>query len=124
MIGPMKTVGIYVQDQEKALDFYTQKMGFELRRSESMGPKGSWIEVAPPGAQTCVVLYPKALMADWEQRRPCVVFHCPDVEAACRRLESLGVRITMQPKPMAWGTFAMFADLDGNEFGLTSQRLA
>lgn len=42
----------------------------------------------------------------------------------CRRLESLGVSITMQPKPMAWGTFAMFADLDGNEFRLTSQRLA
>lgn len=77
MIGPMKTVGIYVHDQQKALDFYMQKLEFELRRSESMNPKGSWIEVAPAGAQTCFVLYPKAMMADWEQRKPSVVFHAP-----------------------------------------------
>jgi hypothetical protein len=32
MIGPIKTVGIYVQDQPVALDFYTNKLGFELRR--------------------------------------------------------------------------------------------
>jgi predicted enzyme related to lactoylglutathione lyase len=40
------------------------------------------------------------------------------------QLESLGVRITMQPKEMPWGTFAMLVDLDGNELGLTSQSLA
>ena len=45
-------------------------------------------------------------------------------DTVLRRLESLGVRITMSPTPMAWGTFAMFADPDGNEFGLTSQVLA
>jgi predicted enzyme related to lactoylglutathione lyase len=46
------------------------------------------------------------------------------VEATCRRFKSAGVRITMRPTTMAWGTFAKFLDLDGNEFGLTSQLLA
>ena len=64
MIGPIKTVGIYVRDQERAVEFYTQKLGFEVRRTLSMGPGASWIEVAPPGAQTCLVLYPKAMMPD------------------------------------------------------------
>ncbi len=124
MIGPIKTVGIYVEDQQKAIEFYTQKLEFEIRRSQPMGSHAEWVEVSPPGAQTCLVLYPKAMMSNWAELKPSVVFHCADVEAACRRLESLGVRITMPPTPMAWGMFAKFVDLDGNEFGLTSQSLA
>jgi lactoylglutathione lyase len=89
-----------------------------------MGPHASWVEVSPAGAQTCLVLYPKAMMSNWEEIKPSVVFHCPDVEATCRQLEFFGVRVTMPSTPMAWGTFARFLDLDGNEFGLTSQQLA
>jgi lactoylglutathione lyase len=124
MLGPIKTVGIYVEDQEKAVEFYTQKLGFEIRRSQPMGRHAKWIEVAPPGTQTCLVLYPKAMMSNWTELKPSVVFHCADVEATCRRLHVLGVRISMRPTLMAWGTFAKFLDLDGNEFGLTSQPLA
>ena len=124
MFGPVKTVGVYVSDQLKAVEFYTQKLGFELRRSIPMGPHANWVEVAPPGAQTCLVLYPKSMMTNWAALKPSVVFHCPDVEATCKELQSRGVRITMPPTPMGWGTFAKFADLDGNEFGLTGQALA
>jgi predicted enzyme related to lactoylglutathione lyase len=52
------------------------------------------------------------------------VFHCPDVEATCADLQAKGVRISMPPKAMPWGIFAMIADLDGNDLGLTSQPLA
>src|SRR6266516_4761764 len=83
MIGPIKTVGIYVEDQQKAVEFYTQKLGFEIRRNQPMD-----------------------LHANWAEFKPSVVFHCPDVEATCRRLMSLGARVTMPPTPMAWGTFA------------------
>jgi lactoylglutathione lyase len=124
MIGAIKTVGIYVEDQQKAVQFYTTKLGFEIRRSQPMGPDASWVEVAPPGGQTCFVLYPKSMMENWIERKPSVVFHCSDVEATCQRLESLGVRIIMPPTPMDWGLFAIFADLDGNEFGVTAQELA
>lgn len=41
MIGPVKTVGIYVEDQEKAVEFYTWVLGFEVRRSLPMGPKAN-----------------------------------------------------------------------------------
>jgi predicted enzyme related to lactoylglutathione lyase len=124
MIGPIKTIGIYVEDQSKAVEFYTEKLGFEVRRSIPMGPGANWVEVAPPGAQSCFVLYPKAMTSNWAELKPSVVFHCPDVEETCRRLKSNGVRITMPPTPLPWGTFAKFLDLDGNEFGLTSQGLA
>jgi predicted enzyme related to lactoylglutathione lyase len=124
MIGPIKTVGVCVPDEQQALPFYLQKLGFEVRQCLPLGSGGSWIEVAPPGAQTCLALYPKAMMMpNWEQRKPSVVFHCPDIEETCRRLESLGVHVSMPPKVLPWGIFAMFTDPDGNEFGLTSQAL-
>jgi predicted enzyme related to lactoylglutathione lyase len=124
MLGPIKTVGIYVEDQQEALDFYVQKLGFVVRRSQPMGPNAHWIEVSPAGAKTCLVLYPRAMMPSWAELKASVVFHCGDVEGLCRRLESAGVRVTMPPTPLGWGTFAKFADLDGNEFGVTSQQLA
>jgi predicted enzyme related to lactoylglutathione lyase len=124
MIGPIKTVGVYVEDQNKAVEFYTQKLGFRVRRSMPMGPHANWVEVSPPGAETSLVLYPRAMMANWEQLKPSVVFHCADVFAACTKLEADGVRITMLPTPLPWGMFAKFADPDGNEFGLTTQTLA
>jgi len=124
MLGPIKTVGIYVQDQQKSLEFYTQILEFELRRSMPMGPSANWIEVAPRGAQTCLVLYPRAMMTNWEQLQPSVVFQCDNVDETCEKLAARGVGIPMKPTPMPWGTFAKIADPDGNEFGLTSQRLA
>lgn len=124
MIGPIKTIGIYVEDQAKSVEFYTEKLGFEVRKSIPMGPDANWIEVSPPGAETCLVLYPKSMMTNWAQLKPSVVFQCPDVEDTCLLLKSRGVSITMNPTQMGWGMFAMFVDPDGNEFGLTSQDLA
>ena len=124
MLGPIKTVGIYVENQEKAAEFYRDKLGFEIRRSIVMGPNVKWIEVAPPGAETCLVLYPKAIMTNWLELKPSVVFHCSDVDEVCKRMEAAGVRIKSHPKQLGFGTFATFLDLDGNEFGMTSQPLA
>ncbi|HEV3386971.1 MAG TPA: VOC family protein [Gemmata sp.] len=124
MIGPIKTVGVYVEDQAKALEFYTQKLGFVVRRSIPMGPTANWIEVSAPGAESCLVLYPRSMMPDWSQRKLSIVFHCSDVEETYRQLEARGVRFNMQPTPLPWGMFASFTDLDGNEFGLTSQEIA
>ena len=124
MIGPIKTVGIYVADQAKSLEFYREKLGFEVRQSLPMGPDAKWVEVAPPGAQTCLVLYPRSMMTNWAELKPSVVFHCPDVEETCLQLSARGVEIKMNPTQLGWGMFATFLDLDGNEFGLTSQKLA
>jgi catechol 2,3-dioxygenase-like lactoylglutathione lyase family enzyme len=51
------TVGIPVTDQDRALEFYVGKLGFEKRRDLPFGP-GRWIEVAPPGAATTIALVP------------------------------------------------------------------
>ena len=120
MIGHIKTVAVYVEDQARSLEFYTGKLGFELRRNQSMGPGGSWIEVAPPGAQTCLVLYPRGLMTDWAERKGSIVFACEDAERTCAALSAKGVAIAEPARRMKWGTYAKFLDPDGNEFLVVS----
>ena len=48
MLTRIGTITVQVTDQDKALDFYTQKLGFEKRADQPMGPEQRWIEVAPP----------------------------------------------------------------------------
>lgn len=68
MLGPIKTVGIYVEDQQRSVEFYVQKMEFEVRRRMPMGADAEWVKVAPPGVETCLAIYPRSLMPDWAER--------------------------------------------------------
>src|SRR4051794_29973962 len=55
-IVDIHTVGVPVQDQDRALDFYVGTLGFETRLDVPMGPGRRWIEVAPKGAATTIAL--------------------------------------------------------------------
>jgi catechol 2,3-dioxygenase-like lactoylglutathione lyase family enzyme len=55
-ITDMRTVGVPVTDQDRALAFYTDTLGFEKRLDVAMGGGARWIEVAPPGAATSIAL--------------------------------------------------------------------
>jgi catechol 2,3-dioxygenase-like lactoylglutathione lyase family enzyme len=55
-IHGVHTVGVPVTDQNRALAFYLDTLGFETRRDFPMGETGRWIEVAPPGATTTIAL--------------------------------------------------------------------
>src|SRR4029450_9212413 len=52
MITRVASVGIRAGDQDRAVDFYVGKLGFEKRRDDPMGPDGRWVEAAPTGAET------------------------------------------------------------------------
>ena len=85
MIRNVATVALYVENQDVALDFWTRQVGFEVRTSGSLGDDlGMWIEIAPPGADSCLVLYPRALSLDWAERKPSIVFDCENVVATAR----------------------------------------
>ena len=100
MIGALKTVSVYVEDQQRAMEFYVGKLGFVIRRSLRMGSApGNWIEVSPPGGGTCLVLHPKSMMPDWAERKPSMVFYCPDVERTCAELARRGVSIGSRGTP-------------------------
>jgi lactoylglutathione lyase len=116
MIKRIATVGVYVDNQEKAKQFWTEKVGFVVHAERQMGPGATWLEVGPEGAQSCLVIYPKAMMTNWSEMKPSIVFECEDIEATYERLKANGVHFLEPLNKMAWGTFARFGDLDGNEF--------
>jgi catechol 2,3-dioxygenase-like lactoylglutathione lyase family enzyme len=57
-ITDIRTVGVPVTDQDRSLDFYLTKLGFEKRLDAPFGEGQRWIEVAPPGAATTIALVP------------------------------------------------------------------
>jgi lactoylglutathione lyase len=89
MIETIGTVALYVDNQEAAVEYWTKRLGFEVRTKRTLGAAGSWVEIAPPGADSCLVLYPKTLMPDWAARKPSV-FDCDDVLASVARPAACG----------------------------------
>ena len=121
-ISAVRSLSVYVSDQEKAVDFYTNTLGFALRARMPLGPQGECIEVVPPGGNTAIVLYPRAMAPDWATRRGDIVLRCSDTVMAHQELVRKGVRFTQEPVQTPWGhVFAQFQDPDGNGLGLSNQ---
>lgn len=116
MITEIATVAVYVEDQQKAKEFWTNKVGFEVYAEFPMGPNAYWLEVAPQNAKTHLVIYPKAMMQGHENMKASIVFACDNVMETYEKMQANGVQFVDEPKTMQWGTFVQFADEDGNEF--------
>ena len=120
MIKGIKFATIPVTDQDRALAFYTQKLGFRLLTDQPFSEDQRWIELGIPGADARVVLF----RLDEVMKPGCqmnVTFWSDDVEATVSELKRKGVEITMEPKREDWGTAAAFRDIDGNSFILSSR---
>lgn len=121
MITHVKFVGIPVRDQERALRFYTEKLGFRIATDQPMGPGQRWIELRAGGAETGVVLFTPAGHED----RVGTFFNgslaCDDVVKTHAELAARGVEFTAPPEKQPWGTYAKFKDSEGNEFVLSSR---
>ena len=119
MIRKIATAAVYVDDQRKAVEFWTNQVGFRVQREEG---DGNWIEVGPPGAESCIVIYPKSLLADWAERKPSIVFECEDIQKTFEEMSNRGVHFKQEPKAMLWGPFAIFLDGEVNSHGLREPR--
>jgi lactoylglutathione lyase len=114
VITRLNTVTVYVSDQQKSLDFYVDKLGFEKRADRDMGPAGRWIEVCPPGADTGLVL----ARGDAFEKQDRVgssadlIFQTGDVYVAHKTLLARDVPVT-DPQVQAWGTSFVATDPDG-----------
>lgn len=108
MIRDVPLTGVFVNDQEAALDFYTNKLGLEKVRDESYGLDFRWIEVSPKGAQIRIVLkkaqqdHEKALVGR-SDGAPILTLGTDDVQAAYERLREWGVRFLGEPYRYPWG---------------------
>jgi len=121
MITHVKFVGIPTSDQDRALAFYTEKLGFKVLTDQPFGEKQRWIELTIGGAQTGVVLF----TPEGHEDRIGTFFNgsiaCDNVEKTYEELTAKGVEFVSAPKKEPWGTFAKFKDPDGNQFVLSSR---
>lgn len=113
---------LFVQDQEKALAFYTNTLGFIIKHDIPMG-KHRWITLVSPDAQdgTELLLEPDEHPAAKEYQKrifadgiPATMFGVADIDQEYNRLLENGVNFTMKPTKMGDITIAVFDDTCGN----------
>jgi predicted enzyme related to lactoylglutathione lyase len=121
MIRGVKIVSIPVKDQERALKFYTEKLGFKVATDQQMGPGQRWIELLIPGADAKLALFtPPGHESRIGGFQP-MTFWCDDVFATAEQMKKKGVELAEEPRKEIWGTMAKFKDPDGNEFVFSSR---
>jgi predicted enzyme related to lactoylglutathione lyase len=123
----IKLTSVYVNDQEKALRFYTEVLGFAKKADFSQGPF-RWLTVASPeepdGTQLQLALndnpaaktYQEAM---FKEGQPAAMFYTDDVKAECERIKARGAELTMPPTQVPGATIAKLNDTCGNVLQLT-----
>src|SRR5947209_1415363 len=116
-ISELGTVMVPVSDQDRAVEFFTQKLGFEKRTDVPYGEGDRWVEVAPAGAATTIALVPprEGESAGIETR---IGFTTADVNADHASLRERGVDVDGEVMRMGGPVPPMFffRDPDGNRF--------
>lgn len=120
MIQSIKFASIPVTDQDRALEFYTKKLGFRVVTDSPFDGERRWIELGIPRAETKLVLFTTPGHAALIGGLMNVTFQANDVEATARELKARGVEFVQEPRRADWGTSAIFKDPDGNQFVLAS----
>jgi predicted enzyme related to lactoylglutathione lyase len=123
----IKLTSVYVDDQEKALRFYTEVLGFTKKADFSNGPF-RWLTVASPeeahGTELQLALnnnpaakaYQQAL---FQQGQPATMFFTDDINGDCERIKARGAEFTMLPTAVTGSTIAQLNDTCGNLIQIT-----
>ncbi|MEM3798739.1 MAG: VOC family protein [Thermoprotei archaeon] len=110
MIKNLGSIAVVVSDAKKAAEWYTKTLGLELASSE-----GHWVTVKTKDSKTVIHLCQGPPL---EPGNTGILFECDDIQKTYSELASRGVVFTKPPKDEGWGVYALFRDLDGNEFWL------
>jgi predicted enzyme related to lactoylglutathione lyase len=111
MLKRIKFAAVPVADQDRALAFYTEKVGLKVFTDQSMGHM-RWIEMKIPGAETMIVLHQRPGFTPTKE--PALALVADDVQATYDELRARGVEFVGPPKKEAWGEYASFKDSEGN----------
>lgn len=116
MIKAIKFVSIPVTDQDRALEFYTRKLGFKVFTDAPFDGKQRWIELSIPRADTKLVLFTAEGQEKLIGGFMNVSFTTDDIETTAKEMKASGVEFVKDPEKADWGTMAVFKDADGNQF--------
>jgi catechol 2,3-dioxygenase-like lactoylglutathione lyase family enzyme len=117
-LSNLEVVSVPVSDQERAKQFYVDKLGFTVQVDSQFGESMRWVMLRPPGSGTCITL------VTWFDTMPAgslkgSVLGCDDLEKTLAELTARGVSFSeddIQEAP--WGRWKTFDDPDGNSWVL------
>ncbi|WP_298162361.1 VOC family protein [Brevundimonas sp.] len=121
MITHLKFASVPTRDQDAAVAFWVDRVGFRVLTDQPMGPGKRWIELGVGNAETRIVLFTPEGHEDRIGTFFNGSFNCDDVDHTYRRMVSKGVVFEGPPEKQPWGTFAKFRDPDGNTFVLSGR---
>ena len=130
-------VTLHVDDIDRAVKFYTEKLGWKVTMDVPMG-EDRWVTIAPADASSThgagAAFNPTTASFTISKRDPDdpgdkpgmsgVILETDDVFATHKKLSSAGVEFTADPQMMPWGGWTMFKDTEGNVHGLHSPATA
>ena len=119
-ITDVRTIGINVTNQDEALAFYVEKLGFEKRLDAPISPTMRWLEVAPPGVRTSIALNAGEDTADVGTDTG-VRFTVPDAAAEHAALRGRGVAVGDLLRWDGVPPMFTFDDPDGNRFYIVEE---
>ena len=99
-ISQVGTVVVPVGDQDRAIEFYVEKLGFEKRSDVPFGNGYRWVEVAPPGAVTTIALAPPPEGKPAGNRETGIGLNTDDIDALHAELKERGVDVDAEVSRM------------------------
>ena len=120
MIEGVSKVVVEVNDQSRALEFWTETLGFELHQDTTHADE-RWVEVRTPDKGLILVLSPRRDdRPSASDRLPTstVFFCCDDLAVTYQELRSRGVEFLQPPVELSFGWWSLFQDHEGNRFAL------
>lgn len=126
MINKIGKITIYVNDQEQAKKFWTEKLNFVVKLEQTMGPNMKWLEIAPNESEfTTFVLYDKNMMIaqnpNANVEHPSILLSTTDIEKSYNEMKENGVEVG-ELMNMPYGKMFSFKDQDNNEYLLREDK--
>ena len=118
-------IALVVKDYDKAIDFYTQKLNFDLIEDTKLSEEKRWVVVKPKGSIETAILLAKAASEEQENRvgnqtggRVFLFLYTDDFWRDYQQMVSVGIRFVREPQTEIYGIVAVFEDLYGNLWDL------
>jgi lactoylglutathione lyase len=120
---------ILVNEYDEAIDFYTNKLSFDLLEDTDMGNGKRWVLVKPHGAGSCNILLAKAANVEQISRignqtggRVFLFLYTDDFWRDYNNMVSKGIEFTEKPREEVYGTVVVFKDIYGNKWDFIQRK--
>ncbi len=118
-------IALVVDDYDKAIKFYTEKLNFNLVGDTVLSETKRWVVVAPKGSEECCLLLAKAVTEEQRSRignqtgrRVFLFLYTDNFQRDYQNMKEKGISFVREPVRETWGTVAVFEDLYGNLWDL------